>query len=163
MATKKRIKFFAVVFAIFWLAITLILILGLVRVSKLIPVEGQLIAAREMYRSSHPISLQAPSWQLDVDYTYSFNGKSYQGSRLRVGGNGMVLESFAKNKADEMMSANRRVTVWIDPKRPDYAVLERQIGLVGWLFWVGFFALTCLVYYISPKVESRQKLNFTIG
>lgn len=151
---KRRLNLFTVAFSMFCFIYTLILIFGLVKMSKLIPVEGELITARESYRATPGWkTYRPPHWDLDVIYTYKFNGTTYQGSRLRIEGNGMVFEGFAVKKAAEMMVADKKITVWVNPNKPEFAVLERKIGLLAWLFWFSLIAITVLIYNVSPKVK----------
>lgn len=152
---KRRLNLFTVASAIFWFIYTLILIFDLVKMSKLTPVDGELIAARESYRVTPGWkTYRPPHWDLYVIYTYKFNGTQYQGSRLRIEGNGMVFESFAVKKAVEMMADDKKITVWVNPRNPEFAVLERKIGLLAWLFWFFLIAITLLIYHVSPKVKN---------
>ncbi len=152
---KRRLNLFTIAFAIFWLIYTLILIFGLVKICKLIPVDGELIAARESYRGTPGWkTYRPPHWDLDVTYTYKINGTPYQGSRLRIEGNGMVFESFAAKKAAEMMATDKNIIVWVNPNKPEFAVLERKIGLLAWFFWFFLISITLLIYNVSPKVKN---------
>ena len=155
---KRRLNLFTIAFAIFWIVYTLILIFLLIQLSKLIPAEGELIAAKASYQKTLGWqTYRPPHWQLDVVYTYHFNGVLYHGSRLRIDGNGTVLESIAARKADEMMSANKKITVWINPNHPKFSVLEPKIGLLAWLFWSFLIAVTWLIHHFSPRVTLEAR------
>ena len=150
---KHRPNFFTIAIAIFWLVYTVILATGMLKVSRFIPVEGQLVSAQASYRTISATS-RSPSWVLDVLYTYRINGIAFQGTALRMGGNGMMTESFAANKAAEMMSASRNITVWVNPSQPDNAVIERSISFQAWLFWVILLSLMWLIHHFSPRITS---------
>jgi preprotein translocase subunit SecG len=149
----QRINFFTIAVAIFWFTYTLFLIYGLVQASNLVPVQGELISARASYRPTSG-GRSSPSWNLDVTYTYRFNNVSYDGNHYRIGGDDMVLESIAAGKAAEMMAANKNVTVWVNPNRPKFAVLERTIGLLAWLFWAFLIVLVWVIYHFSPRIKT---------
>jgi hypothetical protein len=150
---KQRPNFFTIAIGVFWLIYTLILVTGMLQVSQFIPVEGKLVSAMARYRMTSGTS-HSPNWVLDVAYTYRFNGIAYEGTALRIGGNGMMTESIAANTADEMMSANRNITVWVNPSHPNKAVIKRTISLQAWMFWCLLILLMWLIHHFSPRIKS---------
>lgn len=150
---KRRPNFFTIATAIFWLVYSFILAYGMLQASRFTPVEGKLVSAQASYRTTSATS-RSPSWVLDILYTYSFNGVAYEGTALRMGGNGMMTEGIAANKASEMMSANRNITVWVNPNQPNNAVIERGLSFQAWLFWGVLLSLTWLIHHFSPRITS---------
>lgn len=150
--SKRRPNFFTIAIAVFWLVYSFILAYGMLQVSRFTPVEGKLVSAQASYRTT-AIS-RSPSWVLDVLYAYRFNGVAYEGTALRIGGNGMMTEGIAANKASEMMSANRNITVWVNPNQPNNAVIERGPSFQAWLFWGVLLFLIWLIHHFSPRITS---------
>jgi hypothetical protein len=150
---NRRPNLFTLALAIFWLIYTFILVYGMLQVSRFTPVEGTLVSAYASYRNISPTS-RSPSWVLDVLYTYRFNGVAYEGAALRMGGNGMMTNSLAANKAAEMMAANKNITVWVNPSRPNDAIIDRGVSFQAWLFWGVLLSLVWLSHYFSPRITS---------
>jgi len=150
---KRRPNLFTIALAIFWLIYTFILAYGMLQVSQFTPVEGELISARASYRTATAVS-RSPSWVLDILYAYSFKGAAYEGAALRMGGNGMMTESLAAHKADEMMASNKRITVWVNPSQPNEAVIERGVSLQAGIFWGVLLSLAWFSHRFSSRVTS---------
>jgi hypothetical protein len=130
-----------------------------VQASKLIPVEGELRYAKASYQTpSGWKTYRPPSWQLVVEYTYQFNGVLYEGTDLRIGGNGMMFESLAARKAVEMMAANKTIIVWVNPNHPNFSVLERTIGLIAWVFWILLIVVIWVIHHFSPRIKSANPI-----
>lgn len=150
---NRRPNLFTLALAIFWLIYTFILVYGMLQVSRFTPVEGTLVSAHASYRNISPTS-RSPSWVLDVLYTYRFNGVAYEGTVLRKGGNGMMTESLAANKAAEMRAANKNITVWVNPSQPNDALIDRGVSFQAGLFWGVLLSLAWLSHYFSPRITS---------
>lgn len=150
---NRRPNLLTIAVASFWLLYTFILAYGMLQVWRFTPVDGTLVSAHASYRHISPTS-RSPSWVLDVLYTYRFNGVAYEGAALRMGGNGMMTESLAANKAAEMMAANTNITVWVNPSQPSHAVIERGISFQAWLFWGVLLSLAWLLHHFSPRITS---------
>jgi len=85
-----------------------------------------------------------------VTYTYSVNGKSYQGDRVKV-------ESMTDPSEAERYPKGTPVKVFYDPAHPEAAVLEQ--GGAGLLFW-GIVGFSCLIYsawVLFQRFSSRRK------
>jgi len=150
---ERRPNLFTIALILFWLVYTFILAYGMLQVSRFTPVDGTLVSAQASYRNISPTS-RSPSWVLDVLYTYRFNGVAYEGTALRKGGNGMMTESLAANKAAEMMAANKNITVWVNPSQPNEAVIERGVSLQAGIFWGVLLFLAWLSHFFSPRITS---------
>ncbi len=154
---RRRLNLFTIAFAIFSFLYTLIITLGFIQASKLVPVEGELISAHASYRK--PLNWNTyspPHWELAVEYTYRFRDVSYQGTRWRISGNGSTFESVAENKAKEMMAADKRIIVWVNQNNPEFAVIDRGIGILAWLFWFILILFTWLTYHFSGRNKSAN-------
>lgn len=154
---KRRLNLITIAFAIFWFLYTLIIAFGFIQVSKLVPVEGELISATATYRSTPGWqTYRSPHWELAVEYAYQYRGVSYQGTRWRINGNGTTFESVADSRANQMMAADRHIIVWVNPDHPEFAVLERGIGLFAWLFWFVLILVTWLIQRFSGRIKSAN-------
>ena len=116
---------------------------------RLMPVDGQLLYASSAYYG--PERGGRPSWQLVIKYRYQYEGTSYEGSRLYVGGNGMGIKILADSKVESLGPFPHAVTVCVDPRNPNYSVLERGAGLSTWILFGIFVALTGVLYRYMPR------------
>lgn len=120
---------------------------------QLIPVDGEILYARPAFYGVEPESpgYRPPSWKLVIKYRYQYEGTSYEGNRLYVGGNGMGMESLADGKVDSLRPFPHAVTVWVDPRNPKYSVLERGAGISTWIALFVLVALTSILHRYLPR------------
>lgn len=60
----------------------------------------------------------------DVEYEYEYGGQRYRGRKLIL-----TAASFAQDKLEQTLAGypvGSQVVVWVNPKRPDMAILERN-------------------------------------
>jgi hypothetical protein len=98
--------------------------------------------------------------RLIVSYTYSFGGKEFKGDDL---GPGMSGSSDAVKTAvyRQLKAApDGMVSVWVNPKRPQDAVLDRRFG---WR-WVGLmFIASVLAFIIAYCNMPNRSISELVG
>ena len=83
------------------------------------------IETRTSHRGSHPTTFTF--YRPSVTYDYEYQGKKYRSRRIIV-----ANINWPKKEAEEAVArypADSEVSVWVNPNRPNMAVLER--GMVG--------------------------------
>jgi len=91
-----------------------------------------------------------------VQYLYSVNGQSYEGTLLSLNGNAYGLRSEDEVKRIIAQLANAsEIPVWYDPKHPEFSVVvEPRVG-VEWL-WL---AVLLVLGWLSFKYLDRFVLT----
>lgn len=146
---RRKINGFAILILVFAFATVSLMVWGYSRLLRLVPVEGELLWAGAVYKVEPLGGRNARGWTLEAHFRYAYGGKVYESDRLHVDGNWMP-EFFAQRRAQALQPFNRRVTVWVDPKEPGYAVLERRPGVWGFLMLALLLALAWLVQRYLP-------------
>ncbi|MGV3572173.1 MAG: DUF3592 domain-containing protein [Ramlibacter sp.] len=81
----------------------------------------------------------------EVRYRYTFGGMEYESSRIGIGkAGGDSVGSWQRrwyNRLSDARANGRPVTVWVDPKRPHRAVLDREIRWGMVIFHIPFALL----------------------
>lgn len=85
------------------------------------------------------------TWRVRATYTYEYGGRNYRGDRVAIGSGGDNIGDFQQRLGRELERAHREgrpVPVWINPKDPGEAVLNRDLrwGMAG------LFVLLLLVF-----------------
>lgn len=127
--------------------------------SSMVAVEGQLLHLRTLPTSRNTCTLDGK----EVDYAYRFGQREYQGRAA------MFCSTItAASQVDPMQEMyaqleqlpGKTVTVWVDPARPENAVLFRYVPRAAMiLLGAGFvFLLAWLIkldHYLSRRLRQR--------
>lgn len=94
-----------------------------------VPVEARIISSE---LESQPGG-ESTTYRIVLRYDYEFGGRPWQGDRYRFtrGSTNVGVKGMR-----EVVAAHRpgtRVTAWVDPKRPERAVIERDLDGVSWI------------------------------
>lgn len=90
------------------------------------------------------------SKRLEIQYTYSVDGKAYRGDRVSVASNGDA-DAGARQYPE-----GKSVNVFYNPKRPGDAVLER--GASGaWIWGFGGIALMAFAFYLLADLRKQRR------
>ncbi|MBI3728897.1 MAG: ankyrin repeat domain-containing protein [Burkholderiales bacterium] len=111
------------------------------RASNLVAVQAKIdkLELRE-HRSE-----DGPSYSVDAEFVYQYDGKSYRSKRISVGGdssdgyNGYNHRTHANLL--QARSNNQSVTLWIDPQDPAFAAYDRQMHFNRLIFLIPFATL----------------------
>lgn len=123
-----------------------------VQALKLVPVPGDLTRSMVGRKSSLGGGGRVSSeWYLYLEYSYKYQGREYTGERLSVGGNGMGMKIIAEWKDASLKPLPHPVTVWVNPKKPEYTALERNISPSMWLMHITFIAIMLGIHLFLPR------------
>ena len=89
-------------------------------------------------------------WRHDLEYSYSVNGRDYNGRRVRFGTPNSLLWFAPSDPSFRLFRARARVAVHHSPDRPSISVLQPGVSpfvlvsvtAAAFLAWVGYFLLT---------------------
>lgn len=90
-------------------------------------------------------SEDGPSYSVDAEFVYQYDGKTYRSKRISVGGdssdgfNGYNHRTHASLL--QARSNDQSVTLWIDPQDPAFAAYDRQIHVKRLIFLIPFATL----------------------
>lgn len=109
---------------------------------------------RRHSRQSH--TPRSSSKFLHVTYVYSVDGREYEGTRIEAGTFGLASGDSVRRYADKLKE-DAAVTVYVDPKNPEVAVLERGFSSVAkFLFFMCGF-LGVILMFLSLLIRGAQK------
>ena len=108
---------------------------------------SKLTTHQARYREKTGLDYYRTMYTPAVSYTYSVNGKSFEGTGIARAIDGMSRDQTSAQAIIDRYPAEKRISVFYDPADPKVAYLEhgRSIGTIivlvfGW-FWVGLGAL----------------------
>ncbi|MFZ6733609.1 ankyrin repeat domain-containing protein [Undibacterium sp. Ji42W] len=90
-------------------------------------------------------SEDGPTYLVDAEFVYQFDGKTYRSKRISVGGdtsdgyNGYNRSTHASLL--QARSNDQSVTLWIDPQDPAFAAYDRQLHINRLIFLIPFATL----------------------
>lgn len=123
-----------------------------VQALKLVPVPGVLTQSIVGQNSSLGGGGRVSrEWYLFLEYNYEYHGIKYSGERLSVGGNGMGMKMIAEWKNTLFKPLPRSLTVFVNPNKPEYSALERNISPSMWLMHITFIAVILGVHLFLPR------------
>jgi hypothetical protein len=153
LASRRRRTFFGVLIGILFLAAGTWLVFGIAhtgwslwRLREGVSVPGQLqMVKRGSSRGS-----------LDAAYTYTVNGLPYRGTQVSIAREGIAMEAPLR----EAVRTAAPVPVFIDPKEPGFATLDRE---VSWFQAALILFMTALILAIGVVgVFPRSRLSRSI-
>lgn len=111
-------------------------------------------------------SSSANSVNVKVRYHYDVNGKTYEGTTLSLNGNSYPSRSEEKvMKIINDLTQSPQISVWYDPKRPDFSVIiEPNIGTNTWIWLISLtLAAIFCIKSLDQVVLRLQSKNRTSG
>lgn len=105
------------------------------------PVQAELLET-ELKRSTSDDSI---TYKVSAIYRYSFNGRTYTGTRVGIGDSYDNVGDYHQLEAGRLKRALERgqtVTAWVNPDRPDQAVLNRDLRWAK----LGFFMIFVVAF-----------------
>ncbi len=117
------------------------------------------------YTIGHIGTSKGNTVNVKVRYRYNVQGKEYEGTILSLNGNSYGTYSEEKvKKIISDLSSSPQITVWYDPKHPEFSVIIEPSVRKGWL-WLASLALLAFssFKYLDRVVIKLQSKNKAIG
>ncbi|BBB62111.1 hypothetical protein UNDKW_3838 [Undibacterium sp. KW1] len=90
-------------------------------------------------------SEDGPSYSVDAEFVYQFDGKTYRSKRISVGGDSSDgYNGYNRSTHASLLQArsnDQSVTLWIDPQDPAFAAYDRQLHIKRLIFLIPFATL----------------------
>ncbi|MES2041437.1 MAG: ankyrin repeat domain-containing protein [Pseudomonadota bacterium] len=90
-------------------------------------------------------SEDGPSYSVDAEFVYQYDGKTYRSKRISVGGdNSDGYNGYNHRTHANLLQArsnDQSVTLWIDPQDPAFAAYDRQMHINRLIFLIPFATL----------------------
>jgi hypothetical protein len=126
-----------------------LLLAGTAEARDWVPVKARLLHW-ERRSSTHPtargFAIRTPTYELVARYDFSVDGRRHVGERVGVR---PVRDNFSngwRNRVAQRLAAadgGAPLTVWVDPQRPERAVVERRLPLASAVFAAVFLLFPC--------------------
>lgn len=105
-------------------------------------------------------SSRANTYNITVRYYYVVNRVKHQGKLVGLNGNSFVSEKVANGIIEKYIKSDK-VTVWYDPKYPDFAVLEKpSVDNKLYLMLILSIVIAFLCnHFLDRIVQKKQQLG----
>lgn len=125
-----------------------------VRMQTWIETDANIISSQVKHYSG-----DSSTYKVVADYTYSVNGRTYEGDRVSIHSGSDNVGSYHHDMNRKLQRSRGEVTVFYDPDKPSDAVIDRSLRweMVGFTSIFGFiFGLVgCGIMYFGFKGETR--------
>ncbi|GEM_PF-7081097 len=139
---------FLALWGLIWTAVVLIFdalvvhnLAQLQRVQHYASTQGVVVATRKQELARHPKNPQLKPGKV-IAYQYQVKGKTYEGTRVRVG---MGFGNDSAYKHIKHLKPGDAVTVYYDPQQPDQAVLTTQVQSGDFALLVFLLPFNCVM------------------
>lgn len=92
------------------------------------------------------------SKRLEVSYDYTFDGRSYTGTRFGFS------DGASKDEWAARFAAGSTVTCFVNPTNPGQAMLQREMGMVYWFLPGCFLAAAAGLGYGAKRALAQQRI-----
>ena len=125
-----------------------------VRMQSWVETDANIISSEVKHYSG-----DSTTYKVVADYTYSVNGRTYEGDRVSIHSGSDNVGSYHHDMNRKLQRSNKEVTVFYNPDKPSEAVIDRSLRweMLGFTAIFGFiFGLVgCGIMYFGFKGDTR--------